>query len=176
MFYVLMVCIHSFNCTYVFPNLLVVFKYMVTTTKGLFYICIGLITYLAWLDPGYLQPQNKSFIDVLMSNEPVSLCPICKVKRTPRSRHCQQCNRCVERFDHHCPWINNCVGGNNYKVFYVFICLQLMYVACSTFLMVDYLILYVFKSQLTLTFKCIVIMVLLIALFFVVSLSTLCCI
>ena len=50
-----------------------------------------------------------------------SLCPDCKVIRTPRSRHCNICNRCVERFDHHCPWLNNCVGTRNHGYFYAFI-------------------------------------------------------
>ncbi len=25
--------------------------------------------------------------------------------------------RCVEGFDHHCMWINNCIGSNNYQYF-----------------------------------------------------------
>ena len=53
--------------------------------------------------------------------DPVLLCADCEVVRTDRSRHCSICNRCVERFDHHCPWINNCVGQGNHGVFMSFL-------------------------------------------------------
>ena len=48
------------------------------------------------------------------------MCADCEIIRTPRSRHCAICNRCVERYDHHCPWINNCIGINNHRAFLFF--------------------------------------------------------
>jgi hypothetical protein len=28
-----------------------------------------------------------------------------------------RCNRCTQNFDHHCKYLNNCVGGKNYELF-----------------------------------------------------------
>lgn len=38
------------------------------------------------------------------------------------SKHCRRCGRCVQDFDHHCNWLNNCVGGANYKPFFSLVC------------------------------------------------------
>ncbi|CAJ1460435.1 unnamed protein product [Effrenium voratum] len=49
----------------------------------------------------------------------------CFRSKPPRAHHCSVCKRCVLKMDHHCPWINNCVGFNNYRYF----CLFMLYLA-----------------------------------------------
>ncbi|KAI9504224.1 Palmitoyltransferase [Coemansia spiralis] len=48
-------------------------------------------------------------------------CRLCKGFKPPRTHHCSDCDRCVLKMDHHCPWTNNCVGFNNQAHFLRFV-------------------------------------------------------
>lgn len=109
-----------------------------TATLG-FLFCSGLlwICFLkSWKgDPGVIKPtQEQRFRTIVdlserggIGFEPSSFCSACLVRRPIRSKHCSVCDRCVARFDHHCPWVGNCIGLNNHTYFMGFLwCLLIM--------------------------------------------------
>ncbi|XP_012938178.1 probable protein S-acyltransferase 23 [Aplysia californica] len=96
------------------------------------------------IDPGYL-PRNIPEYDLAIKQvahfdewkqgqNPLSrLCHTCRTVKPLRAKHCRVCNRCVKEFDHHCPYIHNCVGYYNRVWFVAFLGCLTVLVSLSDF-------------------------------------------
>jgi len=133
----------TFTCRGLFtllsPAILLVSVYTSISCLAALFIC-------GFIDPGIL-PRKKeddrpilrtSYKNTEMSVEKkptqreiqvngqlvtVSFCETCNIWRPPRCSHCSFCDNCILNFDHHCPWVGNCVGKRNYRFFYLFVIL-----------------------------------------------------
>ena len=70
------------------------------------------------------EEQRNKYLDVVNGKlTKIKYCYTCDIYRPPRAIHCGLCHCCIERLDHHCPWLGTCIGKRNYKYFIVFVTL-----------------------------------------------------
>ncbi|KAJ8013350.1 hypothetical protein DPEC_G00052350 [Dallia pectoralis] len=103
-------------------------------------------------DPGAVQKGNatKEYITSLQlkPGQVVYKCPKCCSIKPDRAHHCSVCKRCIRKMDHHCPWVNNCVGENNQKYFVLFT-MYIALISLHSLVMVVFHFLYCFEDDWT---------------------------
>lgn len=137
------VLVWIFEASWLWHNIL---PAMVLTYTYFWYLTARLYIKSATSDPGII-PRNihlpKSIENGQIKNPPdeyfntvslpyktrgrgvqVKYCSTCHVWRPPRTSHCSICEVCILNHDHHCIYLNNCIGERNYKFFLWFLLLS----------------------------------------------------
>lgn len=71
-------------------------------------------------DPGYVSNDPESQLSEPLIQQK-RYCSKCELPKPLRAHHCKVCNRCVLKMDHHCPFVGNCIGHGNVKLFWNFL-------------------------------------------------------
>ncbi|XP_036395147.1 palmitoyltransferase ZDHHC3-A isoform X1 [Megalops cyprinoides] len=123
-----------------------------TLFNGLAFLALASHFRAMCTDPGAVPKGNatKEFIESLQlkPGQVVYKCPKCCSIKPDRAHHCSVCKRCIRKMDHHCPWVNNCVGENNQKYFVLFT-MYIALISLHALVMVAFHFLYCFEEDWT---------------------------
>ena len=98
---------YELNEQYLFHNLI-------------FLTIIILQIYLHYSNPGILVSKRVNVVQ-----ETNRYCTTCQIDKQNNLKisHCPICERCIYSRDHHCFWLDNCIGFLNHKIFLIYLIL-----------------------------------------------------
>lgn len=106
------------------PNMFID-EYHIYIGSAIYFLALVSFISACLASPGIVTKQNlKDHLGVFKYDNVLFKprdCGTCKFQKPARSKHCNVCGVCVSKHDHHCIWINQCVGYSNYKFFLMFI-------------------------------------------------------
>ncbi|KAJ7417154.1 putative palmitoyltransferase ZDHHC4 [Willisornis vidua] len=103
-----------------FPLLVLLLPYLLLAGN------LSCFTLCSRANPGLITKANHASLvkvyayDGLMFQRG-NVCPTCTLEKPARSKHCSVCRACVHRFDHHCVWLNTCVGAGTARWFLLYL-------------------------------------------------------
>ncbi|EGR28545.1 hypothetical protein IMG5_173100 [Ichthyophthirius multifiliis] len=119
----------SFNILFTFPyDLFLIILFLLFFILSFFSFIFSCLK-----NPGYISLNNQQHtleyqLQCLQKyKENKQICYDCIIIKPLRSKHCDFCQKCVIVYDHHCPWVNNCIGAKNYFIFFIFIITLFIY-------------------------------------------------
>lgn len=131
-------CYYVLLSSFTFASFSIIFIYY-KNNFSLYTWLIGVLLYITHMtsyimavfkNPGI--PSNNYYKDYLINQGNYDCCTLCKSVINLDSQyityHCNDCNLCIEGYDHHCPWTTKCIGKGNLKSFYVFVASTLTYI------------------------------------------------
>ena len=114
---------------------------------SILYIIITFITFLYYFvmffsNPGYKDNSDSNYSNLLEvledKKDVIKYCPITFILLEDNSRYCLICQKYIKGFNHHCYWVGNCIGENNFNKFILFLCLCMVNIGYNLFLIIFY--------------------------------------
>ena len=87
---------------------------------------VAIHVYLHAVDPGFVNKNMPGASQLDPQQLYDNYCDKCNIKRAGSASHighCTVCKSCVLNRDHHCFWIDNCIGLFNHKLFLIYLTL-----------------------------------------------------
>ena len=114
---------------------------------SILYIIITFITFLYYFvlffsNPGYKDNSDSCYSNLLEvlddKKDVIKYCPITFIILEDNSRYCLICQKYIKGFNHHCYWVGNCIGENNFNKFIFFLGLCIVNIGYNLLLIILY--------------------------------------